>query len=406
MMTEGQFGIEPEGRLLPKEQPLKLSHKKGDFIIGVPKEVLKDETRVALNPQTVKLLTANGIHVIVEHNAGIRSNYTDKDFSEQGAEIEYDVEQLYKKAKYIVKVAPPTIDELHLMQPQQVLFSAVHIGGLKKEYLQILLRKHIIAVGFEFLQTEDKIIPIMQSMSEIAGITAVHIASELLSVSMRGPGKLLGGITGVPPAVVTILGAGTVGYYAAKTAMAMGAEVRVLDASIRRLKRLTSLLRAPIYTAITRPDHIRESVLSSDVLIGAVYKKGHRSPVLVTTDMIMDMKEKSVVIDVAIDQGGCIETSEPRTHSNPVYLKYGVIHYSVPNIPARVPQTASEALSNVLGPLLLRIKEAGGIKNAIGQETIIRNGIYTYLRHLTQPTLAKLFDMPYLDIVFLYSAQL
>ncbi len=405
-MSIGQLGKSPEEHMLPQEQSLRLAHKKGDFVVGVPKETVPDETRIALNPQAVRLLSAHGIHVIVEHNAGIRSNYTDKDFSEQGAEIEYDTEQLYKKAKYIVKVAPPTEDELKIMQPGQVLFSAVHIGGLKKEYLETLLRKQITAIGFEFLQSENRIIPIMQSMSEIAGITAVHIASELLSVSTGGSGKLLGGITGVPPTTVTILGAGNVGYYAAKTALAMGAQVRVLDESLRRLKRITSLLKIPIYTAIARPDHIRDSVLLSDVLIGAVYKKGHRTPVLVTSDMIMDMREKSVVIDVAIDQGGCIETSEPRTHSDPVYLRYGVIHYSVPNIPARVPQTASEALSNVLGPLLLKIKEAGGIKFAIAQEPMIKNGIYTYLRHLTQPSLAKLFNMPYFDIVFLYSAQL
>ena len=398
MASIGEFYLQPQ------EQPLKLIHKKGDIIIGVPKETIPEEYRVALNPPAVKLLTSNGLRVIVEQKAGIGSNYTDRDFTESGAEIVYSTDELYKKADFIVKVAPPKLKELHHFRPGQVLISAVHFGELKKVFLETLIKKQITAIGFEFLQTEEGLIPIMQSMSEIAGITAVHIASELLSVTTGGIGILLGGISGIPPTIVTILGAGTVGYHAAKTALAMGAEVRVLDDSVRRLKRLSSLINSPIHTAIARPDYIEKMVIESDVVIGAVYKKGKRTPVLVTEEMVMKMKEGSVIIDVSIDQGGCIETSEPRTHKNAVYTKHGVIHYAVPNIPSRVPQTASEALSNVLGPLLLRIKEYGGLKNAIAADTMIKNGIYVYLRHLTKSTIAKMFNMPYMDINILYSA--
>ncbi len=398
MASIGEFYLQPQ------EQPLKLLQKKGDFIVGVPKEVIPDENRVALNPPTIKLLTSNGIRVVVEQNAGVSSNYTNRDFTESGAEIAYSAEELYKKSDFIVKVAPPTIQEIQLFRPGQVLISAVHLGSLTPNFLEHLIRKQITAIGFEFLQTEEGIIPIMQSMSEIAGITAVHIASELLSVTTGGIGKLLGGISGVPPAIVTILGAGTVGYHSAKTALAMGAEVKVLDDSVRRLKRMRSLINHPIYTATARPDYIEKAVVESDVVIGAVYKKGKRTPILVTEDMVANMKEGSIIIDVSIDQGGCVETSELRSHKNAIYTRHGVIHYAVPNIPSRVPQTASEALGNVLGPLLIRIKEYGGLKNAMRADYMIRNGIYIYLRHLTQPAIAKMFNMPFMDINILSTA--
>ncbi len=387
---------------VPLEQPVKKEKPKSQLIVGVPKERLFQEHRVALNPEAVGLLVRNGIQVYVEHNAGLGAQYTNRDYIEQGAQIAYSTEELYEKAHLIVKVAPLSLEETQWLKPKQILISAVHVGSLKREYLVQLMRKQITAIGFEFIQSEAGGYPIVHSMSEIAGISAIHIASELLSVHSGGVGLLLGGITGVPPATVTILGAGTVGYHACKTALAMGAVVKVLDLEIYKLRRLTQNLSTSIYTAIARPDFIAQCVMEADVVIGAIYKRGERTPVIVTEEMVQNMKEGSVIIDVSIDQGGCVETSEVTNHRNPTFIKHGVIHYCVPNIPARVPRTASAALSNILSPLILKIHQHGSIQKAIQNDAMIRSGIYTYHRYVTQRSLAELFQLDYMDIDLLY----
>jgi len=388
----------PEQVLVPKAQPQLIGKKQASLRIGIPRERFPQEYRVALDPQAVKLLTLNGHEVFIEHNAGWGAHYSDLDYSNAGAQIVYQPEELYKKAQIIIKIVPPTKEELHYLQPEQVLFSAIHLGSLTREFIEILLQKRIIGFGYEFFTSEDGSLPILQLMSEIAGVTAVHIGSELLTTTMGGVGLLLGSVTGVPPAKVLILGAGTVGYHACKTAVAMGAQVNIIDEQIYKLKRLENLLGNMIHTAISRPDYIEAFVKEADLVIGAAYKKGFRPPLLVTEEMVQRMKEGSVIVDVSIDQGGCIATSRPTTHREPTYIKYGVVHYCVPNIPSRVPRTASAALSNLLGPLLLKIGDYGGMKAAIAMDPYIRSAIYTYQRHVTKEIVAQLVSMECLDI--------
>lgn len=388
----------PEHSIVPKAQPQLIGKKRFSLRIGIPKERFPQEYRVSLDPQAVRLLTLNGHEVIIEHKAGLGAHYTDLDYANAGAQIVYSPEELYKKAQIIIKIVPPTKEELKYLQPEQVLMSAVHLGSLDREFIEVLLEKRIIGFGYEFYTSEDGSLPILQMMSEIAGVTAVHVGSELLTTTMGGIGLLLGSVTGVPPAKVLILGAGTVGYHACKTAVAMGAEVNIIDEQIYKLKRLENLLGNMIHTAISRPDYIEEFVKQADLVIGAVYKKGARPPLLVTEEMVQQMKEGSVIVDVSIDQGGCIATSRPTTHKEPTYIKYGVVHYCVPNIPSRVPRTASAALSNLLGPLLLKLGDYGGIKQAIAADPAICSAIYTYQRHITKEIVAQLVSMDYLDI--------
>ena len=390
----------------PQEKPLKIKDERKSLIIGVPKETHNQEMRVALTPSAVGVLVANGHQVVVEHNAGINAEFSDQDYSNKGAVIAYTQEEVYHRATILTKINPLESDELHLLQPNQVLFSAVHLGNVKPDYLKLLIQKNISAIGFEFLQANDGSFPIMRSMSEIAGITSIHIAAELLSRHTGGKGLLLGGITGIPPAVVTIIGAGAVGYNACKTAYGLGATVKVIDEEIHQLKMLEEIMGRKIYTVVSQQDYIEEAVISADVVIGATYKGGHRSPCVVTEDMVAKMKDGSVIIDVAIDQGGCVETSRITTHENPTFIKHGVVHYCVPNIASRVSRTASIAISNILSPILLKIGESGGVQNLIGRDPSFKTGLYVYQRHITQRSLANMFNMDFMDIDLLYSANI
>lgn len=374
-----------------------------ELLIGVPLETHHQENRVALTPAAVGVLTANGHTVMVEHKAGESAQFTDQDYSEQGAKIAYSAEQLYKESKIIAKVTPLAPDEYDLVQEDQVLISAVHLGDLKRDYIEMLKKKNVTAFGFEFIQAQDESIPVMLMMSEIAGVTSIHIASELLSVHTGGKGLLLGGITGIPPAVVTIIGAGTVGFHACKAALGFGATVKVVDLEVYKLRQLEQHLGRKVFTAISHMNYIEEAVASSDVVIGAVYHKGHRTPCVVTEDMVMNMREGSVIIDVSIDQGGCIETSRMTSHTNPTYVKHGVVHYCVPNIASRVSRTASIAISNILTTLLYKIGEAGGVNNMLGMERGVKHGIYTYRRHITEPVIANMFGLNYMDINLLHA---
>ncbi|MCS7073319.1 MAG: alanine dehydrogenase [Bacteroidia bacterium] len=398
-------GIHPSLLTTTQEKPLKVSKSKTTLRIGVPKETVFQEKRVSLTPGSVGVLTANGHQVIVEHNAGLASQFTDKDYAEVGAQIAYSTQDVYARSDIIVKIAPLTLQELSYLQPKQILISAVHLGTIQPDYIRTLINKNITAIGFEFMQAEDGSIPIMRMISEIAGITSVHIAAELLS-GPSSKGVLLGGITGVPPAIVTIIGAGSVGLHAAKTAIGLGATVKVIDEEIHKLRRLEEILGRKIYTAVAQQDYITEAVASADVVIGAIYKKGMRTPCVVSEEMVASMREGSVIVDVSIDQGGCIETSEVTNHDSPIFVKHGVIHYCVPNIASRVARTASQAISNVLGPLVIKIGEAGGINNLLSSNRSIKRGIYTYSRHLTQHSLAQMFGMDYIDIDLLFATDI
>jgi alanine dehydrogenase len=399
-------GIDPSLLSVTLEKPYLINKKGAQFRIGIPKEINLHENRIPLTPPAVSTLVANGHEVIIEHNAGLAAQYTDKEYSDCGGLIVYSKKELYSRSDIIVKISPLESQELELVQNRQIIISAVHFGQTQPENIQKLLDKNITAFGFEFLQTHDGSIPFMRTMSEIAGISSIHIASELLASTQSGQGLLLGGITGVPPAQVAILGSGTVGMYACKTAMALGASVRVIDEEVYRLKNLENFLGQKIYTAINQLNYIEEAVTQADVVIGAVHRKGHRTPMIVTEEMIAQMKPGSVVIDVSIDQGGCIETSRLTNHSKPTYVKHDVTHYCVPNIPSRVARTASIAISNILMPLVLKIGEYGSISNLIANDSITRTGIYIYHKHITQKSFAHMLGLDFMDLDLLSAATL
>lgn len=393
-------GVRSSVSIQPQPQAERLLTRPTTLRIGIPREKHLQERRVPLIPSAVATLTARGHEVIVEHRAGEYASLPDRAYIEAGASIVYSPEELYERADCIVKITPPTERELNLLRPKQVLFSAVHMGSIRQEYIQALLDKNVTAIGYEFLQAKDGSLPIMRIMSEIAGYAAIQIAAGLLA--QQGRATLLGGITGVPPARVLILGAGTVALHAARAALGFGCSVTVLDEEVYRLQRLKAALGGqPIATGLIQPDLLYELLPHTDVLIGALYRKGERAHMVVTADMVATMAEGSVIIDVAIDQGGNIETSVQTTHDLPTFTKYGVIHYCVPNIPSRVPRTASIAFSNVLLPLLLRLAEYGGIRSLLASGHMLKTGVYTYGRHLTNHTLARLLHMESLDVELL-----
>ncbi len=392
---------------VPKELAVKTNERKEVLRIGVPKETFFQENRIPLTPETVGVLVANGHEVYIEHNAGVGTRYSDKDYAEAGGIIKYKVAEIFQAADYLVKITPLSGEELELLREGQTIISAVHMGSLSPAMLNILMRKNITALGFEFYKGEDGSLPLVQMMSEIAGVSSIHIASELLTGKNNGQGILLGGITGIPPAEITIVGAGTVGFNAARTAMGMGARVRIIDRELSKLRRITRELGTNMSTSVAQHNYIHDAVVSSDVVIGAAFSAGRRAPIVVTEEMVSQMKPNSVIVDVAIDQGGCVETSRVTNHEDPVFLEHDVIHYCVPNIPSLVARTASTAVSNVLGPLLMSIGEKGGIENLIKFDPGLKEGIYIYRHHLTKKSLARLFGMTmkYRDIGLLIAAM-
>ena len=389
--------------LMPQEEMLEVQRKKGSLYIGIPKETSFQENRVPLVPEAVALLVNNGHKVVVETGAGLNANFQDNDYSEAGAEIAYDTEKVYK-ANIVLKVEPPSLDEIKMMHRNQTLLSALQLTPKAKAFVRELMTKKVSAIGWDYIQDEDQIFPVVRSMGEIAGNTAILIAAEYLSKNNDGQGMMLGGISGVAPAEVVILGAGTVAEYSARAALGLGANVKVFDDSIYRLRRLQNNVGQRLFTSTLQPKLIGEALKSADVAIGAIRAKKARTPCVVTEEMVSDMKFGSVIIDVAIDQGGCFETSTVTNHDKPVFTKYGITHYCVPNIASRVPRTASHALSNIFAPILLNIGAEGGIENMIRRDVGVRNGVYLYKGTLTNEYIGKFFDLPYKNLDLLLAA--
>ncbi|HKJ31835.1 MAG TPA: alanine dehydrogenase [Balneolales bacterium] len=374
--------------------------------IGLPKERSNDEKRICLTPSGVSVLVANGHEVYIEKKAGYDANFTDQEYADAGASIAYSKEDLFKNSEMIVKVAPPHIQELKLLQKNQILFSAVHLGNQTENFFKVLLQKNIAAFGFEFIQEPDNTFPIVRMMHEITGSMSIQIAAHYLENTHDGQGIMLGGISGVPPATVVILGGGIIAEYAARTALGYGAQVFVLDTNLARLRHLENALDRRIITAIANHQYLSSALKYADVVIGSPLEEGNRAPCWVTEPMVSNMKDGSVIVDTVIDQGGCVATSEPTTHSDPVFVKYGVLHYCVPNIPSSVARTATYALNNVISSFLLEIGDAGGINEAIWANTTLRHGIYSYKGHITKKNLAKTYDLPFRDIDMLIASQL
>lgn len=399
-LREGMAAIAHRGLMQTKEETLETSKKSNNLYIGIPKEVSFQECRIALTPLSVALLVNNGHKVIIESGAGVGANFSDKEYSEQGAQISFSKKDVYA-ADIIVKIAPPTLEEIGLMHQGQTLISALQIGTLKEASLKALLHKKINALCFEQLRDEGNVLSVVRAMGEIVGATSIFIAAEYLSSAFGGKGLMLGGFTGVPPTEIVILGAGTVGEYAARTALSLGAEVKVFDSSIFRLRRLQNNLASRVFTSVMQPIVLAKAVTTCDVVIGAVRAEHGRSPCLIMEETVAKMKPFSVVVDVSIDQGGCFETSELTNHKDPVFSKYDIIHYCVPNIASRVPRTASYALTNIFAPMLVDIGDIGGLMNLVWKKPGIRKALYAYQGHLTNKDLANMYNLPYKDLELL-----
>ena len=389
----------------PQEAMLEVKNPNKGLHIGVPKEITYEENRVALTPSSVKLLVNNGHEVVMETKAGLASHFSDKDYSDAGAKIAYSVTEVYR-SDIIVKVDPPTEQEINLMHQDQLIFSAIQQTTIRDTYVKRLMQKKVTAVAFEYMRDDELTLPIVRSMSEIAGTASILIASEFLSSANGGKGEMLGGVTGIPPSEVVIIGAGTVGEFAAMAALGLGASVKVFDKSTHRLRRLQTNLGTRVYTSLLHPRILEKSLLTADVALGALRSENGRSPHIVTEDMVSKMKPGSVIIDVSIDQGGCFETSELTNHTHPVFKKHDVIHYCVPNIPSRVARTASYALSNILTPILLGIADEGGFQNYIWDKPGPRSGVYVYKGILTNKYIGDQFKIPTKDIDLLIAAHL
>ena len=382
--------------LLPQAEMLEVERKKGELLIGLPKETDSEEKRVCLTPDAVAALVSHGHRIVIETGAGEGSNYTDQEYSEAGAKISYDVKEAFS-CNIVLKVEPPSLEEIEMISPQSVLISALQLKTQKKKFFETLANKRITAVAFDYIKDEHNVYPIVKSLSEIAGTASVLIAGELMSGVNKGNGLLFGNIGGVPPTDVVILGAGTVGEFAARSALGLGARVKVFDNSITKLRKLQHNLNAPIYTSTVQPKTLAKALRRCDVAIGAIRGK-NRAPIVATEDMIETMKEGSIIVDVSIDRGGCFETSKVTTHSKPTFIKHGVTHYCVPNIPSRYAKTASFSISNIFTPYLLEIAEEGGFENAARFDRTLRNGMYFYHGILTNKTVADWFDLPFRDI--------
>ncbi len=399
-LTDVMASIAQRGLLETQEEMLETGRKKNKLFIGIPCESSFQECRIALTPLSVALLVNNGHKVVLESGAGNGANFSDKDYSEQGAQIVYDKKEVWA-ADIVVKIAPPSLEEIGWMQKGHTLISALQTCSLSTEVLKALMQKKINALAFEHLRDEGGILTVVRAMSEIVGATSIFIAAEYLSTAFGGKGLMLGGFTGISPTEIVILGAGTVGEYAARTALSLGAEVKVFDSSLFKLRRLQNNLGNRVSTSVLQPVVLNKAITNCDVVIGAIRAEHGRSPCVVSEETVAKMKPYSVIVDVSIDQGGCFETSEVTDHKNPTFVKHGIIHYCVPNIASRVPRTASYALTNIFAPILVAIGDMGGLNKLIWEQSGIREGLYTYQGHLTNKDLAKMFNLPYKDLELL-----
>ncbi len=378
-----------QGQYSTQEQLLEVNKDSQKLFIGVPRESILQENRVALVPITIKTLVGAGFRVLIESQAGIKSNFTDNDFSEAGAEIVFSRKDVYQ-AEIILKVAPPTLEEVELMRPNQILISPLHLPLLSAEYINKLKEKRVIALAMEYIQDDSGYFPIVRIASELAGMASMLTAAELLA---KGKGVLLGGISGVPPAKVVILGAGMVAEYAIRTAMGLGADIRVFDNNIYKLKRLQDQVGRKLYTSSINPIYLERQLKTADVVIGAIHSTEGRTPMLVTEDLVMKMKKGSVIVDVSIDQGGCFETSEITSLDRPTFVKHDIVHYCVPNIASKYSRTASVSMSNIMTSIFMDAADMGGVEKLLLEHFGLRHGVYAYKGSLVNDYIGKRFGI-------------
>lgn len=390
----------------PLEETLEYARKSNSLYIGIPKENAYQENRIPLTPQAVSVLVNNGNKVVVENNAGVASSFSNNEFSEAGATIVYDKRQVFE-AEIILKTAPIHEEELEFLQRDQVIFSPVHIPLLNKEIINKCLEKNIIGIALGNIKDLAGYYPIVRSMSQIAGIHSIEIASKYLSNVHGGRGILLGGIAGVPPANVVIIGAGMVGEYATRTALGAGAQVKVFDNSIYRLMRLQRTVGQTVFTSVIEPSVLTKALQEADVAIGALKPIQGVVPMVVNENMVSKMKPGSVIIDVSIDNGGVFETSSITSHQDPVFTKHDIIHYCVPNIASSISRTASNAISNVIMPIILSCSESvGGSDSIIDNKPGLIGATYLYKGKTTSKILSQKFNLKYTDLSLILSSKL
>ena len=389
--------------LYPQEAPVVVKTNKHSLLIGLPKEVSFQENRIALTPEAVTILVRNGHEVMVETAAGTGAKFSDNEYSEAGAQIVYSPEEVFD-TNVILKVEPLVDHEFAYLKAGSTLISALNLPSHERKYFERLNEKNVTAIGYEYIEDQGGGLPVIRTMSEIAGSVVMLIAGEYLN-SVNGRGVILGGITGVPPTKVVIIGAGTVAEYAIRTALGMGADIKVFDRHLYKLQRLKYAVGQPIYTAIIDSETMSEAVERADVVIGALRGDDGISPIVVTEETVSRMKPEALIIDVAIDQGGNFETSRMANHKNPTYQHHGVIHYCVPNIAARVAHTASMALSNIFLPFLLETGTIGGIEEMMYTNRWFMKGVYCHKGTLTNAYIARKFSMRFKDLQLLLAAR-
>ncbi len=390
---------------MPQAEMLEVGNKLKKLKIGIPSEEHAVESRVPITPEAVEILTGHGHEVMLESGAGKSANYLDTDYSERGGIISEKKQEVFATSDVLLKISPPNLDEISWMKERQVLLSSFQVfTHCEENYIRGLMEKKVTAIAFEKIRDEHNCYPAVRSMSAIAGTTSMLIAAEYLSNMRGGKGVMLGGVTGITPTEVVILGAGTVAEYAVRAAMGVGSEVKVFDHSIHRLRRLQNAVGLMIPTSIFHPKVIMKALRSADVLIGAIRRDGQQPHFFITEEMVMEMKKGSVIIDISIDRGGCIETSEIRTQVDPVFVKHGVIHYCVPNIPSRVARTASIAISNVFAPLIQGMGDSGGMAKHLKENVGLRHGVYIYNGILTDEVVGERLGIPPKEMDLLMAA--
>ena len=386
---------------MPKEEQLETFIKNRKITIGIPNDSEGDEKRVALTPEAAGLLVEKDNEVIVQKNAGQGANYSDKDYSENGALITDSPAEVYS-ADVVIKVAPLSAEEAGFLKGSQVVMSYLNILKMNPCILEKLMRKKVTAIAFEKIR-DNNVMPVVESMSEICGVTSILVASEYLSNTHGGKGIMLGGITGITPTEIVILGANAAGESAARAALGLGAVVKVFDDSLNRLRQFQNNIGQRLQTSVFHPQVLKKALKSADVLIGAIELEDLKPWYYVTEDMVKSMKKGAVIIDLSIDRGGCIETTECRALSDPVFEKHGVIHFSAWNLPSRVARSASIALSDIFTPLLQNIADSGSITQFLKSNQEIRNGVYIYNGMLTNETLGQKFGIISKDLDLLIS---
>jgi len=389
--------------LMPQEETLETGRKNKRITIGIPKEADSSECRIPLTPEAVEMLVDAGHEIILEKGAGNLANYTDSDYSERGGQIVETPQEVYK-SEIILKVAPLLLNETEYLNEGQVIISSLHLNSLAGQYLRNLMQKRVTSIAFENIRDQDGAYPLVRAMSSIAGNTSILVAAEYLSNINKGKGVMLGGVAGITPTEVVILGAGVAAEFAARAALGLGAMVKVFDDSIKRLNELQNILGQRLYTSIFHPQVLERVLKTADVVIGTLAPEEIKGGFVVSEELVKVMKKGSVIIDLSIDKGGCFETSEMRDNSNPAFIKHDVIHFCVPNITSRVARTASIAMSNVFCPLIIEIGEAGGMKSQLKEDPGLRNGVYVFNGILTNNYLGRLYNIPSRDINLLMAA--